>query len=191
MNTPTDKSALADEELLQLYRSSGNKQYLGTLLQRYTLMLFGVCMKYMQQEDDAKDAVQQVFTKVIAQIDRHQVTFFKSWLYTVARNHCLMELRKKQVMLPEEYIEAGGQEADGVGELSEAAKRERTLALLEKGLAELAEPQQQCLTLFYLQKKSYKEISVITGFEPMMVKSHIQNGKRNLRNYLTKNLPAV
>ena len=54
-------------------------------------------MKYLKNEEAAKDAVQQIFLKVIHELQRYQVQFFKSWLYMIARNHCLMQLRKHDV----------------------------------------------------------------------------------------------
>src|SRR5688572_15955898 len=63
------------------------------LLQRYTLLLLGVCMKYLKDEEEAKDAVQQIFLKVITELPKYMVDYFKSWLYMVARNHCLMKIR--------------------------------------------------------------------------------------------------
>ena len=52
---------------------------------------------------------------------------------------------------------------------------------MESALKELNAEQQQCVTLFYLQKKSYQEISDATGYSMLQVKSYIQNGKRNLK----------
>ncbi|RYF87817.1 MAG: sigma-70 family RNA polymerase sigma factor [Chitinophagaceae bacterium] len=57
------------------------------------MLLLGVCMKYLKNEEDAKDAVQQVFLKVINDLPKYKVEYFKSWLYMVAKNHCLMKLR--------------------------------------------------------------------------------------------------
>ena len=90
-----------DKELLQLYYDSKNNECLGILLQRYTSMLLGVSMKYLKDEDDAKDSVQQIFLKVINELQKYKVEYFKSWLYMVAKNHCLMKLRdKKHVTIP-------------------------------------------------------------------------------------------
>ena len=82
-----------DAELLQLYEQEQNPDWLGMLLQRYTLLLFGVCLKYLKNEDEAKDAVQQLFLKVLTEAGRHHIAYFKSWLYAVAKNYCLMKLR--------------------------------------------------------------------------------------------------
>ncbi len=177
-----------DQELLDQYRTDGNTEWLGILLQRYTLLLFGVCMKYLKDEDEAKDAVQQIFLKVIQELGKYDVTYFKSWLYMVSKNHCLMQLREKQRIhsgtLNEELIATTHEETD----IKQLEQNDHTLELLQLGLKELNSEQQQCVTLFYLEKKSYQEISEQTGYNFMQVKSYIQNGKRNLRIWVEKKL---
>lgn len=177
-----------DQELLDQYRTDGNTEWLGILLQRYTLLLFGVCMKYLKNEDEAKDAVQQIFLKVIQELGKYDVTYFKSWLYMVSKNYCLMQLRERQRIhsgtLNEELIATAHEETD----IKQLEQNDQTLELLQLGLKELNSEQQQCVTLFYLEKKSYQEISEQTGYNFMQVKSYIQNGKRNLRIWVEKKL---
>lgn len=177
-----------DQELLDAFRNDGNSEWLGILLQRYTLLLLGVCMKYLKDEDEAKDSVQQVFLKVIQELGKYEVTYFKSWLYMVAKNHCLMQLRDRQrkgaISLDERIATTAAEETD----LNELQMNDRTLELVQEGLKELNKEQQQCVTLFYLEKKSYQEISEFTGYNFLQVKSYIQNGKRNLRIWIEKKL---
>jgi RNA polymerase sigma-70 factor (ECF subfamily) len=135
-------------------------------------------MKYLKNEELAKDAVQQVFLKAISELHKYEVDYLKSWLYTIARNHCLMQLRDKTQFIPiTENTELYGDDHLKEGLL----EKEQTLVLLEQCLMELIVPQKDCLTLFYLQKKSYQEIVELTGFSLLQVKSYIQNGKRNLK----------
>src|SRR5690606_6126799 len=91
---------ITDQQLLQLYYSDSKTEWLGILLQRYTLLLLGVCMKYLKDEEDAKDSVQQIFLKVVEELKKYKVTYFKSWLYMVAKNHCLMKLRSRKGKIP-------------------------------------------------------------------------------------------
>jgi DNA-directed RNA polymerase specialized sigma24 family protein len=91
---------ISDAELLDKFYNDKNNQWLGILLQRYTLLLLGVCMKYLKNEEEAKDSVQQVFLKAIAELQKYKVTYFKSWLYMVAKNHSLMKLRDRQGKMP-------------------------------------------------------------------------------------------
>ncbi len=174
-------SHISDQQLLEKFYADHNNEWLGILLQRYTLLLLGVCMKYLKNEDDAKDSVQQVFLKVIQELHKYKVEYFKSWLYMVAKNHCLMKLRDRQGKMPAELTErltaTPGEETDQQVFL----ENDHTLELMETSLKELNREQQQCVTLFYLQKKSYQEITEETGYTMLQVKSYIQNGKRNLK----------
>ena len=51
------------------------------------MLLLGVCMKYLKNEEEARDAVQQVFLKVLTEVSKYKIDYFKSWLYMVAKNH--------------------------------------------------------------------------------------------------------
>jgi RNA polymerase sigma-70 factor (ECF subfamily) len=175
-----DFSNMTDEELLSLYQKTGDNNWLGVLLKRYTLLLLGVSMKYLKNEEEAKDNVQQVFIKVLEQINKHKVTYFKSWLYIVTKNECLMKIRSKNGKYTTEITDRLLSEADKEDSEQEAFL-EKDLSLLATALKELNEEQQQCISLFYLQKMPYQQISEKTGFSPMQVKSYIQNGKRNLK----------
>lgn len=178
----------SDQELLQRYYKENNNEWLGILLQRYTMLLLGVCMKYLKNEEDAKDSVQQVFFKVINDLPKYKVEFFKSWLYMVAKNHCLMKLRDKGKYTSgiDEQLMATPEEADGI---KQAAEKEISLSNMEQALAQLNTEQKVCVTLFYLEKQSYQQIAVKTGYSTMQVKSHIQNGKRNLKILMQRMQP--
>jgi RNA polymerase sigma-70 factor (ECF subfamily) len=179
---------ISEQELLESFYSDRNNEWLGILLQRYTLLLFGVCMKYLKNEEEARDAVQQIFLKVITELQRYKVEYFKSWLYMVAKNHCLMKIRatqgKRETELKEEIT---GPAEDG-DHISSIREKDVTLNLMNESLEELNKEQKDCVTLFYLEKRSYQEITESTGLSMMQVKSHIQNGKRNLRIILEKKL---
>lgn len=185
---PAKFKYVSDQQLLENFYTDHNTEWLGILLPRYTLLLLGVCMKYLKNEEEAKDCVQQIFLKVITELQKYRVDYFKSWLYMVAKNHCLMKIRDKQgktpVELSEKYLTATEEKPD----LQNLRQNDETLALMSEALHELSKEQQQCVTLFYFQKKSYQEISDETGFTLMQVKSYIQNGKRNLRLLLEKKL---
>jgi RNA polymerase sigma factor (sigma-70 family) len=180
-------SHLDDQQLLEKYYADRDNRWLGILLQRYTLLLLGVCMKYLKNEDLARDSVQQVFLKAITELDKYSVTYFKSWIYKVACNHCLMQLRdktgKNTLQIPEHL-----KLEDEAACFEENHLPEKSVEHLAQALQELNKGQQQCITLFYLEKKSYQQISEQTGYTPLQVKSFIQNGKRNLRILIEQKL---
>jgi RNA polymerase sigma-70 factor (ECF subfamily) len=142
-------------------------------------------MKYLKNEEEAKDCVQQIFLKAITELPKYKVSYFKSWLYMIARNHCLMKLRNKNIILPvEDKIQLAAEEED----TTERRDKEKTLNLIESSIEELNEEQKICVVLFYLQKKSYTEIAESTHYPVNQVKSYIQNGKRNLKILVEKKM---
>jgi RNA polymerase sigma-70 factor (ECF subfamily) len=177
---------MTDSELLDLYQLDKNQEWIGILLQRYTLLLLGVCMKYLKDENEARDCVQHIFLKVLTEVSKYRIDYFKSWLYMVAKNHCLMRLREKGSKTAKELNE-------DMAVFSETAEQdlftsEVAYDHLELAINELGEEQRQCVILFYLKKNSYQQIADKTGFTLLQVKSHIQNGKRNLRINLEKKI---
>jgi RNA polymerase sigma-70 factor (ECF subfamily) len=185
-----DKDSFAhieDNQLLEKYYSDGNNDWLGILLQRYTLLLFGVCMKYLKNEEDARDSVQQIFLKAITEIKKYKIGYFKSWLYMVAKNYCLMKLRDRSGKVPVELTDkALAQKYED--DKTELLHKDKALTYVEEGLEHLNPEQKVCVTSFYLQKKSYEQIASQTGYTMMQVKSFIQNGKRNLKLFVEKKM---
>jgi RNA polymerase sigma-70 factor (ECF subfamily) len=182
----TDKyKHIDDNELLRRFYLDKNNDWLGVLLQRYTLLLLGVCMKYLKNEEEAKDAVQQIFLKTITELHKYKVDYFKSWIYMVAKNYCLMKLRNKN-NIPVEINDRVLSEPDEADNKNSHQQKETTLTKMEQALKQLNTEQQRCVILFYLEKKSYQEISELTGYSTLQVKSHIQNGKRNLKIMLER-----
>ena len=183
----------SDATLLDLYKKDKDTKWIGYLFERYTLLVFGVCMKYLKQVNDAKDATQQVFEKAFVEVNKYEVTYFKSWMYSIARNYCLMQLRGKglQTVFMETLPEELGENFN-TQELLDAKENlhEQQIENLGDAVAHLNQEQQLCIDLFYLQKLSYKEIEEKTGYSFQQVKSHIQNGKRNLRIYLEQQQKA-
>lgn len=175
-----------DSELLELYYADKNQEWIGILLKRYTLLLLGVCMKYLKDENEAKDSVQQIFLKVLTEVSKYRVDFFKSWLYMVAKNHCLMKLREKGAKGVKELHEK--QHAYTEVDKNELIENEQTYDFLEEAITELSAEQRQCVILFYLKKNSYHQVTEKTGYSLLQVKSYIQNGKRNLKIILDKKL---
>jgi RNA polymerase sigma factor (sigma-70 family) len=178
-------ASMSDQELLKAYRQSGDRDWLGILLERYTMLLLGVCMKYLKGEEEARDMVQQVHLKALTEWEKYPVEYPKSWLYTVARNECLMRLRaghrhttEIDTIVPQTITDEPA--------IEEVLKKEGRLEAVEAALVLLSEEQRNCIVRFYLKDQSYREISDETGLSMKEVKSHLQNGKRNLRIIIEK-----
>ena len=176
---------LTDLELLQLFKLSGDAVIIGLLYKRHVAMALGVANKYLQPEDDAKDAVMQVFEQLLQQVNNYKIDNFKSWLYSVVKNFCLMKLRKEKNLTLVRAEEGKNiysvVEKEQVVHQEEGRLKESNLTNLELAIETLNLEQKKCIDLFYLQQKSYAEVVEITGYSLNNVKSFIQNGKRNLK----------
>jgi RNA polymerase sigma-70 factor (ECF subfamily) len=175
-----------DEELISLYKKTDDLQIVGVLYDRYTALTFGVCLKYLKDREESRDAVMQIFEKLIGTLKSHDINVFKGWLYVTARNHCLMQLRSRKGKNFQE-LSPFLMETGGNGHHEHGGEIEGNLTRLEKCMESLANEQKQCVQLFYLQQKCYKEITESTGYDLNKVKSYIQNGKRNLKICMERN----
>ncbi len=186
MTADNDTNTLTDEKLVIHYRKTTDKDVIGTLFKRHTRFVFLVCMKYMKDEERAKDAAMQIFESLFAKLRKHEVRNFKPWLHTVTKNHCLILLRNKKefTLFDEHRINKIPDPVESEHILYPHEDKERQLQHLEDAILSLSKEQRVCIELFYLKKQCYQEVSKKTGFTYKQVKSYIQNGKRNLRIYL-------
>lgn len=186
-----DLGHLPDHELILKYQVSRNPEVIAILFQRYTHLVYGVCLKYLDEQDDAKDAVMEIFEEMIDDLLKYEIHNFKSWLQSVTRNHCLMKLRKQKTRSGS-FINVKEKSDERFVEIADDLHQEDVIEDynpedLGRILKTLKEPQRRCIELFYLEDKSYQEVSEITGYTLNEVKSHVQNGKRNLKIRLESN----
>tara|TARA_B110000037_G_scaffold223169_1_gene303192 strand:+ start:2208 stop:2783 length:576 start_codon:yes stop_codon:yes gene_type:complete len=173
-------SSQSDSGLIYLINKS-NRNAEGELFKRYSALVMGLCLKYMKNQMVAEDMTMEIFENLPEKIRRNDIQNFKNWLFSVARNSCLMELRKKkkdtaeidQALL---YVTDHSEEV-----LQESLLKEEGLSELEAKMELLKPDQKQALTYFYLENKSYDQTSELMGVPTKSVKSLIQNGKRNLK----------
>lgn len=176
---------LPDKDLADRFRTTGDMEVLAVLFQRYMDLLYGVCLKYLKSPETAKDAVMQIFEELVQKLPKHEVDNFKSWLYTLAKNHCLMQLRTPKNLKTVEF-KTESMQLEEDAHLNGVLAKEENLQKMEQCLQTLSEEQRVTVQLFYLQNKCYKEIAEATGLEWNKVRSLIQNGRRNLKICMEK-----
>lgn len=176
-----NQTVIPDEVLLKKYKQTHDLAVLGTLYQRYMDLVYGVCLKYYMDGEQAKDSVMQIFEELIDKLKKHEVDNFKSWLYQVAKNHCLMYLRTPKNLKTVEFNPAHMQNQEHV-HLNGVFEKEENFIKLEYCLTTLSPDQKEAIKLFYLDGKCYNDIVTITGQDWKQVRSAIQNGRRNLKN---------
>ena len=176
----------SDEELLTTYQSTKNQDALAALYLRYTDLVYGVCLKYFKDSEMAKDAVMNIYEELTKKLQTHAIETFKPWLYIVAKNHCLMQLRKTKKNTTVAFHPAFMQSEDFT-HLDNILAKEKILAQLEICVEGLSNDQKESVRMFYLENKCYNEIAVVTGKDWSKVRSLIQNGRRNLKICIEQN----
>lgn len=171
----------SDTDLMVAYKSQDDQEALGALFQRYMHLVYGLGLKYLKSREESQDAVMSIFEQVTKKLKTQEVTYFKSWLYIVAKNHCLMALRKRA---SQKEINGLVMENEAVLHPNDEYDVDNDLDALKDCLEGLKDKQKECVSLFYLKQRSYEEITNATSFSMNEVKSSIQNGKRNLKNCL-------
>jgi RNA polymerase sigma-70 factor (ECF subfamily) len=183
---PTQLNKLDDLQLVAQYKQTENNTFVGVLFQRYTHLIVGVCLKYLKDEDDAQDASMQIFEKLLKDLKKHEIQQFKAWLHMVCKNYCLMQLRSSASKLKRnkemQKDLASFMESDVELHLAIENTKEVQLTFMEECIKGLNSEQKICVELFFLQEKSYQEVTEMTSYSMNNVKSYIQNGKRNLNN---------
>ena len=187
------KEYQSDEELLKHYKQSGNKELFADLFKKHVTVVYGTCLFYLQDKDEAQDATMQLFEKLMLDINNREIDNFKGWLSFVVRNHCISLIRKNksQTKSIKSYYEFEYEAPDYEQEKKiNSVSDDDLLENMKECLPKLKENQRMCVELFYLKNKSYQDIANETDFSLNEIKSYIQNGKRNLKLLLedsTKN----
>ncbi len=178
----------SDENLIREYLSTKNLELLGALYQRYTYMVYGVCLKYYKDREESKDTVMQIFERLIDEIEKHEVGNFRAWLYVMTKHYCLRQLQKKNSSskkFKQFYDEKIMESTIELSPIDEIPEKDLSSALREC-IEKLKIEQKNCIELFYLKEKCYQEVSEELSIPLNKVKSYIQNGKRNLKICLEK-----
>ena len=173
-----------DEDLLAAYKESGDKNVFADLFKNHVNTIYGTCLFYLQDKDEAKDEVMNVFEKLLLDLKQNDIKNFKAWLSFVVRNHCISVIRKKNTAFKnvKSYYDYEHKETTYETELKiETVSDDKLMERMQECLSQLKETQRKCIELFYLKDLSYQQISELTGYEINEVKSYIQNGKRKLK----------
>ncbi|MFD2932836.1 RNA polymerase sigma factor [Spirosoma flavum] len=186
----TGQSRSDPADYLATYRATGDLTVLGELYEQHMDLVYAVCFNYLRDEDEAKDAVMNLFEQLVTDLRRHEVQQFGPWLHSVARNYCLMQLRKNQAHPKATLVTGTDMDEELLMRLpaddTDDMDLEEDLTFMEACLQTLPTEQQTCLTLFYLERKTYTEVADLTGYELKKVKSYLQNGRRNLKICMNK-----
>ncbi len=183
-------TGLSDAELISEYKQTGNNAVIEALFDRYAHLVYAVCMKYLKDEEESRDAVIGIFEKLLASLKKYDVKNFTTWIHSVARNYCLAKLQQDKTKLHHYEQISVTEETEMVATDPSIYEEEKLKAMelsrLEEAMKALNTEQRTCVELFYLKRLCYEDVAAMTGYSLNQVKSYIQNGKRNLKIYLTQ-----
>lgn len=179
-----------DIAAIQRYKKSRDQADMTVFFKKYMNMIYGVCLKYLKDEEKSKDAVMDIYEKLVSKLLKHEVTNPKSWLYTLSKNHCYEILRSKTRAMEKES-NASLMYSEEVYRLSNVAEKEAEISMLEDCIDGLENKQQKSVRLFYIEKKTYKEVTGLMEISWNKARSLIQNGRRNLKNCMEKKYESI
>jgi RNA polymerase sigma-70 factor (ECF subfamily) len=174
----------SEEEFITEFNSSKDLEVLGELYSGYMHLVYGVCLKYLKDREESQDAVMQIFEKLITEIPKQKIGNFRSWLYVVTKNYCLMQLRSDKIRESKhrEWTIDPGNFMEKSYEMHPVDKEDNSMdEALADCIERLKDEQKECIIQFYYESKSYSEIAKNLGIDENKVKSYLQNGKRNLK----------
>lgn len=177
---------ICDNDLIRLYIETENRTYFDKLYERYIPLMYGLCLKYLKNQQDAKDAVVFLYEDLSIKIKKYEITNFRNWLFSVTKFYCFSLLKDKSNEITIDF-NVDFMEFDKVDTLLEESEQDEfKIKALNECLSKLPEPQKVCIEAFYYNNKSYVEIVEDTNYNIKSVKSYIQNGRRNLKICLDK-----
>ena len=188
------KIATTSENELILLAKAGNEQALETLVKRHLSLVYGSCLRYLGNQDEAEDAVQEAFVKVwrnLKKIDPKKK--FKAWVMEIAKNTCLDILKKKRAVPMSAFEDEAGFNylAESLVSTdqspSEAAEQSILRRVLNSALEKLSPAYQKVLSLYYKEGLNFREISDTLNEPLHTIKSRHRRAIINLRLILGQN----
>lgn len=169
-----------DEFWIRAYFQSGDSEYWGRIFEKYKKRIFLRCLTLLQDNEDASDLTSETFIKAHENIQKYDMKRpFFPWLQQIATNLCIDLLRRKTIIQftqTDEKIEFHSAE-----DVTKKVENRELGDTILKALKSLKNHQKRCFCLFYIHRKSYKEIAELTGYSYNDVRSYIQNGKRKFK----------
>jgi RNA polymerase sigma-70 factor (ECF subfamily) len=188
----TRPAASEDPDIeLMLAFQKGERSAFEALLRKHYRNVLNFCYRFLGRRDSAEDITHEVFLKAYQSAAGYQPRArFRTWLYTIAKNLCLNELRSKVYQM-NSWDEAGDREAEEPNGLPEDLQppedrvlRKERRAAIRAAIDELPENQRLAVILRRYDDFSYEEIAAALGISEKAVKSLLNRAKEHLRKKL-------
>ncbi len=186
MDLPTEPS---DSEIIQRVKQ-GDDTAFRLIIERYQQSIYQLSMRMVIDAFEAEDLTQVVFLQVYKNLDKFRTSgSFKAWIFTIARNTCLNEIRRRQRKQAFSLEQLSNETENGSYQISdpktENAKQivlqDELVDILNKLLFEVPEKQRTALLLFQQERLTYEEISKVLGCSVGATKSLIFRAREHLK----------
>jgi len=183
-SAPPESSA----SLVQQARK-GDSSAFGTLVRNAQRAVYGLCYRLLRSDGDANEMAQETFLRAFQNLARYDETKpFEVWVLSIARNLCLDKLRHRS-RFPEEAVDAlqDALPSHAVTQEQQVIAQQEGRAL-EAALARLPVEEREVLALYYVQRRTTKEIASVLGVAPGTIMAKLFRSREKLRKILTEEI---
>jgi RNA polymerase sigma-70 factor (ECF subfamily) len=177
-----------EEQLIQQSKD-GDLDSFNQLVEKYQRQVYNLAFRMLGNRQDAEDATQETFVLSWKAIRSFRGGTFRTWLFRMAANFCIDEVRRKRIRQVES-LDGLFPEHNPLPSSAESPEdhllREELTELISHYLLLLTKEQRLVVTLADLQGLTYEEIAQITNTSIGTVKSRLNRGRANLRDLLLK-----
>lgn len=178
--TKKETNKLSDEDLVDEI-CSGSKEAFEILVNRYTRKSYALAYSILENEEDAKDVVQECFVKMYEKIQHFKkASSFSTWYYRIVVNHAFSFRKKKRFRYTVGSLLGLGREPAVESEGQKKIQSNEKRKVLQDALNQLKPNEKIVLQMFYLEQKTIKEINEITGFGESKIKVNLHRGREKM-----------
>lgn len=161
---------------------NGQKEEFTKLLDIFQQKIFRYCYYMLGQQEEAEDAVQEVFLKAYNNINRYQTSSnFSAWLYKIAHNHCVNKLRHRKII---KFLPINLENFVLKTHISSSIENKELNERLEEALNHLSAVERSIILMRIIEEKRYKEIAELLNYKPATLRKKYQRACKKLQNIL-------
>jgi RNA polymerase sigma-70 factor (ECF subfamily) len=164
----------------------GDRSAFETLVRSVQRPVFGLCLRLLRVEAEASEVAQETFLRAYQNLHRYDDGKpFDLWVMAIARNLCLDLLRRRARMLTENVDDMHEMLPSGAASAEDGVIAGEERKSLESALSTLSVDDREVLGLYYVQKRTTKEIAVVMGVAPGTIMARLFRAREKLRKRMT------
>jgi RNA polymerase sigma-70 factor, ECF subfamily len=164
----------------------GDSSAFATLVRGLQRQVYGLCLRLLRAEAEASEVAQETFLRAYQNLERFDDSRpFDLWVLTIARNLCLDILRRRQKLKTEDVEDHALTLASAEPSSEQKAIDGQQRRSLEDAMGTLSADDREVLALYYVQKRTTKEIAVVMGVAPGTIMARLFRAREKLRVRMT------